>query len=107
MQDAEANAERHGSLILYHFKSQMSLRSELSTKLSTKFRGKTVIIYEKIGSKMKVSGRNQAGHDVAKLLKEASKGLDVLAGGHEAAAGAAVSIKDWDEFKSRLIEMGK
>ncbi len=107
MEDAEVHAERHGDIVFYGFKSSISLRSEISTKLSSKFRGKTVVIYEKIGSKMKVSGRNQSGKDVAKLFKEAGEGLDVLAGGHEAAAGAAVAADDWDEFKKRLIEMGK
>ena len=106
MDDAESTAERHGGIILYNFKSKLSLRSEISTKLSTKFKGKSIIVYEKMGSKMKVSARNQSGN-VAKLLEEAAKGLDALAGGHEAAAGAAVAVKDWDEFKSRLIEMGK
>src|SRR3989344_5502479 len=107
MEDAEAHAERHGDIVFYDFKSGISLRSELSTRLSSRFGGKTVVVYEKIGSKMKISGRNQSGKDVAKLFKEAGEGLDVLAGGHEAAAGAAVAVNDWDEFKSRLIEMGK
>lgn len=107
MEDAEAHAERHGNIVLYDFKSSISLRSEISTRLSSRFKGKTVVIYEKIGSKFKISGRNQSGKDVAKLFKEAGEGLDVLAGGHEAAAGAAVAVNDWDEFKKRLIEMGK
>ena len=107
MDDAETSAERHGNIILYNFKSNISLRSEISTKLSSKFKGKTVIVYEKMGSKMKLSGRNQSGGNVAKLLEDAANGLDALAGGHEAAAGAAVAVKDWDEFRHRLIELGK
>ncbi|MBI2579669.1 MAG: DHH family phosphoesterase [Candidatus Aenigmarchaeota archaeon] len=106
-EDADINAEKHGHIIFYSFKSKFSLRSEISTKLSGKFHGKTIVIYEKIGGRMKISARNQSGADVASLLKKAAEGLDAMAGGHEAAAGAAVAAKDWDEFKARLVEMGK
>lgn len=104
MLDAEANAERHGSLMLYNIKSKYSLASAIATKLSSKYRDKVVIIYEKKRKNVRMSARNQSKRfDVAKLLQRAAEGMKASAGGHEAAAGATLQEKDWEQFKERLV----
>ena len=64
-----------------------------------------IIVYEKKGSKIKVSARNQDGMNVAAVLKKAAAGMKASAGGHDAAAGASLQEKDWETFKQRVIEV--
>lgn len=105
MEDAEKNTEEIGNFVFYNIKSRHSLRSPISTKLSEKYKGKIVVVYQRVGSKIKVSIRNQSGKkDLTKMLKKAIKGLAASAGGHEKAAGAVLNAKDWDVFKERFME---
>jgi single-stranded DNA-specific DHH superfamily exonuclease len=106
MIDAEKIAQKHPKVIFYQMKSKLNLRATLSTKLSEKFPNRLVIIYEKVGNKIKISARNQNRiYDVAKLLKSAAKGMKASAGGHSAAGGGTVLEKDWETFKERLISL--
>lgn len=105
--DAEANSERMGKLILYNIKSKYNIASIISTKLAEKYKNKIIVVYEKGGSKAKLSARTQSGTDIAKLLQKAARGLRASAGGHEAAAGATMEAKEWDKFKENLIKLAK
>ncbi len=105
MADIERNAEKIGNIILYNIKSEYNLASPVSTKLSEKYFDKIVLIYSTVGSKVKVSARNQSQRwDVARLLQQASAGMKASAGGHAAAAGATLQASDWEAFKEKLIE---
>jgi len=102
--DADKNAEVIKNFVFYNITSKYSIRSPISTRLSEKFPEKTVVIYQKLGSKIKLSIRNQKGKvDITKLLKKATKNLNASAGGHEKAAGAIINAKDWEIFKERFI----
>ncbi len=104
--DAEKNAERLGNLILYNIKSRYGLSSFISTRLSEKYPNRIVIIYERSGTVMKASARNQTKKfDVGKLLQKAMRGIAGSAGGHEAAAGATMHAKDWERFKVQLVAL--
>ncbi|MBI2971347.1 MAG: DHH family phosphoesterase [Candidatus Aenigmarchaeota archaeon] len=104
--DAERNAEVHKDLMLYEIKSAYNLASPFSTRFSDKFQEKFVAVYERINKIVKISARNQSGtYDVAHTLKRAARGLSASAGGHDRAAGATVSEKEWEQFKVRLIEI--
>jgi len=105
LSDAEAVSEKIGNLILYNLSSKYNLRADLSRKLSEKHPHKLVLVYEKSGNKIKISGRNQDVIDVGKVLKRAAIGMKSSAGGHENAAGATIEEKDWEEFKQRLLEL--
>ncbi|MBI3190781.1 DHH family phosphoesterase [archaeon] len=104
--DAKENSMKRGDVVFYEVKSSYNLGSSLSTKLSEKYMDKLVIIYNKSGSKMKVSARNQKKNiNADRVMRIACKGLKASGGGHEAAAGATVDEKDWEKFKNRIIEM--
>ncbi len=106
MLDTENNSEIIGNLVLYNFKSKYNLRSSVSTKLSEKHVRSLVIVYEKVGSKIKLSARNQGKNfNVSKVLQKASRGLDASAGGHDVAAGATINEKDWERFKENLVSL--
>jgi single-stranded DNA-specific DHH superfamily exonuclease len=101
----EMKIEKNGNIIFYNLKSKYNLRSPVSTMLSEKHRDKLVVIYEKVGSWMNVSARNQTKkYNVGKLMKTSIEGLKGSGGGHEAAAGAKIPEKNWDAFRERLAE---
>jgi single-stranded DNA-specific DHH superfamily exonuclease len=103
MADFENSAERVGKTIFYNVKSKFNLRSPVSTKVSEQYPDNVVIIYQRAGSKIKASMRNQNGNfDLTILLKKAVEGIDATGGGHERAAGALISAKDWEVFKQRM-----
>ena len=104
LSDAESVSEKIGNLILYNFKSKYNLRADLSRKLSERHPNKLILVYEKVGNKIKISARNQDYIDVGKTLQKATLGMRASAGGHENAAGATLEEKDWEEFKQRLTE---
>ncbi len=104
--ELENKVERIGDIIFYRFSSKYNLRSPVSTMLSEKHRDKVVVVYEKVGSWIDVSSRNQSKkYNVGLLLKRAAEGLKGSAGGHEAAAGAKIPEKNWEAFKQRLLEL--
>ena len=104
--DAKEHSIKRGDAVFYEIKSNYNLGSALSTKLSEKYRDKLVIVYNKSGSRMKVSARNQKKNiNADRVMRAACKGLSASGGGHEAAAGATVNEKDWEKFRNRIIEM--
>jgi single-stranded DNA-specific DHH superfamily exonuclease len=104
--ELESTTEKKGNIIYYKFSSPYNLRSSVSTMLSEKHRNKIVVVYEKVGSWIDVSARNQGKQfNVGHMLKKAAEGLKASGGGHEAAAGAKVPEKNWNEFRERLEEM--
>jgi single-stranded DNA-specific DHH superfamily exonuclease len=103
--DADTHSEKIGKIVLYNIKSKYNITSPLSTKLSEKYPNSLLVTYERNGSIIKISARNQsnkinAGH----MLKMAVRGLKASGGGHEAAGGAKVLERDWDKFKENLIK---
>lgn len=106
MADAEQRAEKKGKILFYNIKSRYNLASPVSTKLSEKHLDKLVLVYEKAGNKIKLSGRNQAKKfDVGRIFQTAARGLKASGGGHDAAGGATLEAKDWEKFKERLEEI--
>ncbi len=105
MIDSEKSMERVGDMLLYNIKSHFNIRSVIATMLSEKYKNKFVAVYERIGSKINVAARDQAMKwNCDKVLRKAVRGLRASAGGHEAAGGATLDAKDWDEFKQNLIK---
>jgi len=103
--DMEKNAETHGGLVMYELKSRHNLCSPVSTKMSERYKGKLLMIYQKASGKYHASGRNQdKRYDVATIFNKAARGLKGAAGGHPAAAGATIAESDWETFKERLIK---
>jgi single-stranded DNA-specific DHH superfamily exonuclease len=106
MQDIEKNSERIGNLLIYNIKSKYNIRSTVATSLSERYKDRFIVIYEKIGNKINVAGRDQSRKwNCDRTLKAAVRGLKASAGGHEAAGGATLDAKDWDKFKSALIKI--
>jgi len=93
-------------LIIYEIDSKYKIKSMLSTALSQRFYpNKTLIIVQQIDNEMTISARRQdCKKNMNKLLKLALGSLNGNAGGHAPASGASVGVKDYPEFKKRLIE---
>lgn len=107
-EDMESNIEKEGNVIFYNIQSKYSLRSPVSTRLGEKFPEKIVVVWERRGSKIKISSRHQANnYDIGNLMKKAASGIKAAAGGHGAAAGGIVDAKDWEIFKKRLVALSK
>lgn len=106
--DADENSEKVGNIVFYNIKSKFNLASALSTKISENFKKNLVVIYEKKGSRMKISSRNQAKNiNAGRAMQHAAKIVGGSGGGHEAAAGATISAEHWDKFKEILIKNSK
>lgn len=104
-EDMGGDSEKIGNVIFYNIHSKYSLRSPVSTRLGEKFPEKVVVVWERKGSKIKISSRHQANRlDLGRLLQKAGRGLKAVAGGHGAAAGGIVDAADWEIFKKRLVE---
>lgn len=74
--------------------------SAIATETSTKYPNKIIFLLEKIDGFYKIHARYQKGKiNLGKMLREMGVG-----GGHVAAAGGKIKIKDLDNFKERLIE---
>lgn len=106
MVDAEKSAENKGKILLYEFKARSNLRSTIATDISERHKDRLIVIYERVGTRIKLSARNQNKNiDVGRVLEKAIKDLNASAGGHEAAGGATINEKDWEKFKENLIEI--
>ncbi|MBI5347328.1 MAG: DHH family phosphoesterase [Candidatus Aenigmarchaeota archaeon] len=106
MVDFEKSSEKTHGLILYNLRSAYNLRSPISTKISEMFPDKLVVVYQNVGSRVKISARNQTNRfDVSAILKKAGRGMDALAGGHANAAGATIKKEDWERFRKKLIKI--
>ena len=106
MQDASDHSEIVGKIVFYNIKSKFNLGSPLSTKISENFQKQLVVIYERSGNRVKVSARNQAKNiNAGHVLQRAAASADGSGGGHEAAAGATVSVDNWEKFKETLTKL--
>lgn len=105
---AKQNVETYNDsqLIIYEIKSKYKIKSILSTALSQRlYPNQTLIIVQQVNDEMTISARRQdCKKNMNKLLKLALGNLKGNAGGHAPASGASVGIKDYPEFKKRLIE---
>ncbi len=105
--NAEKNVEKYnnGQLIIYEINSKYKIKSMLSTALSQRlYPNQTLIIVQQIDDEMTISARRQdCTKNMNKLLKLALGNLPGNAGGHAPASGGSVLIKDYPQFKERLI----
>jgi len=77
-----------------------SMQSAVSSRLSTKYPKKLILIAAKEGKTYRISARMQSGKfDVGKLMAEFG------GGGHRQAAACTVKGKEIDIFKERLIKI--
>ncbi|MEK6908716.1 MAG: DHH family phosphoesterase [Nanoarchaeota archaeon] len=115
LQDFEKNAERHfdNHLYFYLFKSRFSMGSKMSTILSVRHRGSTIITFSEINGtdRLKVSVRNNADkliYFMNEMLGYGVKGLEnAMGAGHPNASGGSFMKKDLDRFKKNIIEFVK
>ena len=100
-------SEKHDSLHIYEIDSKIEgIKSPLSTILGLKYPHKTIVIISKNRSKARISAR-RGDKEVAvnSLLEKAARGLPASnAGGHIPSAGATIRVKDYPNFKKRLVE---
>jgi len=105
MLDTQSSTEKIDNIFFYQIKSKFNLRSTVATKLSEKYPEKFVVVYEKMDKRIAIAARNQVRKiNCDKVLRTAARGLKASAGGHEAASGATIEAKDWDVFKTKMIE---
>ncbi|MBM3232162.1 DHH family phosphoesterase [Candidatus Pacearchaeota archaeon] len=113
LEDFEKNAERHFNkeLYFYSLKSNISIGSNISTVLSLRHKGSTIIIFAEDGNKIKVNARNNGKptpYSMNELCNAGIAGLEnAMAGGHAPASGASVKKKDLETFKRNVIEFVK
>jgi len=100
---AEKHSEIHEDigLNIYLIKTRLNLASAVSTFFGEKNPDRVVIVRKRYEKGWKISLRNQSGKiNVGDLARRCSSGIG-MGGGHVKAAGA--SVKDWREFKARVI----
>ena len=101
-------AEINDNLIFYLIRSKFDIKSGISTRLSLKYPGKTIIIVQEIGDQIYgVSARRRDEKlAVNDLLEKATEGMEgASAGGHIPAAGAKFRGEDFAKFKKNLMEL--
>lgn len=103
MEDTEKNSEIIKNYLFYNIHSKYNLRSPISSHLIKRYPKKNIIVYQKVGGKVKLSARSNL-INIASKLRRAIEGLTASAGGHERAAGAFISSKDWEKFKQNLVK---
>ncbi len=104
--DAETNSEIMDRIMFYNIKSKYNLSSFISTRLSEIYENRLIVVYQKAGSRIKVSARCQKGMNVGKIMENATEGIG-SGGGHEAAAGATFDVQDWEVFRQNVIKLVK
>ncbi len=113
LKDFEKNAESHfdKQLYFYNLKSKFSLGSNISTALSLKHQGSTIIVFVEEEGKIKVNARNNGQptpYSMNELCNAGIFGLEnAMAGGHKPASGASFLAKDLETFKKNVIEFVK
>ncbi|MCX6815902.1 MAG: DHHA1 domain-containing protein [Candidatus Aenigmarchaeota archaeon] len=106
LEDIKSTAEKKGKVIMYNLKSPYNLSSPISTKASEMYMDELLLVYNRSGTKYKVSARNQNKNiDAGKVMTLACKGIKASGGGHEAAAGATIDEKDWERFKENVFRI--
>ena len=114
IKDFAQNAEAHygGKLYFYFLQSKFDIDSKLSTILSLKYLGATIIVLaERDNNIFHVSTRNHADpliYPMNEMLRTGVKGLQgALGGGHPNASGGSFLRKDLDKFKEQIKEYVK
>ncbi len=115
LNDFEKNSENYfdGHLLFYFFKSKFSLSSTLSTIMSVRHKGSTIIIISEIEktNMLKVSARNNGEnltYPMNEMLRAGINGLNnALAGGHNPASGGSFLAKDIGKFKEQILNFVK
>jgi oligoribonuclease NrnB/cAMP/cGMP phosphodiesterase (DHH superfamily) len=93
------------NLIIYTIDSELSMVSNASNHLSTKYPDKIIIVRKKSMTEWKLSARFQNGKiNLGKIIKKAVSDIGT-GGGHPKAAAGMVS--DWDKFKEKFISQLK
>jgi len=97
------------NIFFYQIHSKFNLGSPISSILGSKYKHKTIVIYENKGNIIKFHLRRTDGKvDLSKLAKEIVAGFQQsAAGGHVKAAGGHVLEKDWYLVKERMKELLK
>ncbi len=110
----KAESYYNGELSFYNVYSKFDISSSVSTILSMKYPGKTIIIFSKSDSdskKIKISTRNNLEpppYSMKDLIEFGITGLpESIGGGHVPAAGAVIFEKDVVTFKRRVLEFVK
>jgi single-stranded DNA-specific DHH superfamily exonuclease len=107
--DAEASGELIDGVFFYEAHAKHNVKSKVATKLSEKWPARIIVIHEKKKSNINASIRSHAGScNLSVILRKAAKDISgASAGGHEAAGGATVPEKEWNNFKQKLVEVAK
>jgi len=92
-------------IILYELQSKLGIRSQISTKLSTEFPDKIILVYERSRNKIKISARTQLNVNLISLMKDVLSDVHATFGGHEHACGIEIKREDFDYFKQKLLEI--
>jgi nanoRNase/pAp phosphatase (c-di-AMP/oligoRNAs hydrolase) len=102
------------SLYFYEINSRFDIALAVSTILSVKNVGKTIIVFLRDSfdkNKVKISSRNEGNpiiYSIRELMDFGTKGLsDATSGGHIPAAGGIILKKDIKLFKERVIAFVK
>lgn len=74
------------------------IASTLATRIGNKNKNSVFIILEKSGSIYRIHGRSTSNVSIAKLFKKLGVG-----GGHPAAGGGSIKVRELEEFKHSLI----
>ena len=110
LKDFEKNAESHFDkhLYFYFFKSRFSLGSKMSTILSVRHKGSTIIVFSEVeGTDMIKAGIRNNGeplkYTMTDLVRAGITGLEnAMGGGHAPASGGSFLRKDLDKFKEQV-----
>jgi len=92
-------------LIILELNTKFSIKSPISTKISSQLPHYTLIVARKDGNKTYISLRRGDGKvNCGKLATVTTKNLkNANGGGHIPAAGGKIMTKDWSKFKENVI----
>ena len=114
LKDFEQNAESvfDRKLYFYFLQSKYDIDSKLSTMLSLKYKGATIIVCSGVEKDiLHVSSRNNGdnlAYPMHEMIRAGIKGLEnALGGGHAAATGGSFLRKDLATFKEQVKEFVK
>ncbi|MCD6381492.1 MAG: DHH family phosphoesterase [Candidatus Aenigmarchaeota archaeon] len=102
--DAKSKFDPNKKIFFYEIKTKYSLRATIATRLAEMWPDKVIVVWQKVRNKIRIASRNQGDRfDMGKLLNKAVQpGMKATFGGHPAAAGGVIDLKDWEDFKENL-----
>jgi len=103
----EKEKDIFGEVYFWVFSGKFQIKSIVATLASVKYLNKTIIIIKKNQKYYSFSARRQDRKvNVVELLKNAISGLNnSFAGGHVAAGGGYILLKDFEKFKENLKKL--